>query len=102
VTITIYGTNDELIEVEGCEGADEFHGTEWSADIVGPGAIEQMHVTVWFPDNGCWQVGVGQVDEAIQLPLWPVTISQHESGYSALLTIEAPAGTRLDNIRNSV
>jgi hypothetical protein len=101
VTITFYGASDDLIEVEGCENDGEFDGDAWSADVVGPGATEQIHVSVWFAENGCWHVGVGQVDESVPLPAWPVTITQHERGGSALLTIEAPAGTRLDNISAS-
>jgi hypothetical protein len=74
ITITIMGASEDLVEVEGCEGADEFNCESWSADLVGPDVAEQVHVSAWFCDNGCWQVGVGQVLEDVRLPSWPVTI----------------------------
>jgi hypothetical protein len=105
--ITIYGASDDLVEVDGCEGADEFNTEHFVANLVGPGAIDQMTVTCWFAPNGCWYVGVGQVDEDVQLPAWPVSITQAPAmnpanpGYSALLSIDAPAGTRLDVLEGS-
>lgn len=105
--ITIYGASDDLVEVGGCEGADEFGAGvdgRWQADLVAPGGTEQMRVHCWYDDGGCWQVGVGQVLEEVQLPAWPVSITQAPAmntgnpGYSALLTIDAPEGTRLENV----
>jgi hypothetical protein len=104
--ITIYGASDDLVEVDGCEGADEFGVDRWHGDLIAPDG-SQMRVHCWYGDNGCWQVGVGQVDEDVQLPAWPVTITQAPAmnpdnpGYSALLTIDAPEGTRLANIEGT-
>jgi len=101
--ITIYGASDDLVEVAGCEGADEFSSDRWSADLIAPDGSE-MTVHCWYGLGGCWQAGAGQVDEDHQLPAWPVTITQAPAmnpdnpGYSALLTIDAPEGTRLANI----
>jgi len=105
--ITICGHSDDLVEVEGCEGADEFSpggSARWQGDLVAPGAAEQMRVHCWFDEDGCWQVGVGQTIEDCQLPPWPLTITQQPHGrgapgYSALLTIDAPEGTRLTNVK---
>lgn len=106
--ITIYGYSDDLVEVQGCEGADEFSpgsGDRWQADLVGPGGTEQLRVHCWYDDDGCWQVGVGQTIEDVQLPPWPITITQASRsdgispGYSALLSVDAPEGTRLANIK---
>lgn len=105
--ITIYGYSDDLIEVEGCEGADEFSpgNDRWQGDLVAPDVAQQMRVHCWFDDDGCWQVGVGQPVEDVQLPAWPITITQQPHGrpdapgYSALLTIDAPEGTRLTNVK---
>jgi hypothetical protein len=102
--ITIYGASDDLVEVEGCEGADQFYvlGSAkegevcWRANLVGPGATEQMAVGAIY--NGCWHLVVGQPLEDVLFPEWPLTITQHESGYSVLLSIDAPAGTRLDDV----
>jgi hypothetical protein len=107
-TITIYGGSDDLVEVEGCEGADEFNSDRWQGDLIGPdGTDQQMRVHCWYDDDGCWQVGVGQVIEDVQLPAWPITITQAPAmnpdnpGYSALLTIDAPDGTRLTNVKGA-
>ena len=104
--ITIYGASDDLVEVGGCEGADEFNVRDrWQADLVAPGGTEQMRVHCWYDDDGCWQVGVGQVLEDVQLPAWPVSITQAQAmnpdnpGYSAMLSIDAPEGTRLANVK---
>lgn len=106
--ITIYGASDDLVEVDGCEGADEFNVDDedrWQADLIAPGDTGQMRVHCWFDKEGCWQVGVGQTIEDCQLPPWPISITQapvmnpDNEGYSALLTIDAPAGTRLENVR---
>lgn len=102
--ITIYGASDDLVEVAGCEGADEFSSDHWSADLVAPDGA-QMSVWCWYTLGGTWAVGIAQADEDHQLPAWPVTIAQAPAmnpdnpGYSALLAIDAPDGTRLANIR---
>jgi hypothetical protein len=101
--ITIYGASDDLVEVDGCEGADEFNADDWSADLIAPDG-DQMRVYVRYELTGCWSVGVGQADEGHQLPGWHVAISQAPAmspgnpGYSAKLTINAPAGTRLASV----
>lgn len=106
---TLYGASDDLVEVTLGGKADEFSpdsADRWSADLIGPGADEQMRVHCWLDDTGgCWQAGVGQTIEDRQLPAWPITITQAPAmnpsnpGYSALLTVEVPDGTRLDNIQ---
>jgi len=103
--ITIYGASDDLVEVDGCEGAREFNAGHWQGDLAPPGEVEQMRVHCWYDDDGCWQVGVGQVIEDNPLPPWPITITQAPAmnpanpGYSALLSIDAPEGTRLVNVK---
>lgn len=103
--ITIYGASDDLVEVEGCEGADEFYVARvkdgevcWRARLIAPSTEDdrwqQLCVRAIF--DGCWHFAVGQVDESLPFPPWPVKVSQHQNGYSVLLTIDAPEGTRLD------
>jgi hypothetical protein len=103
IQITINGASDDLIQVEGCEGADEFYLSSaggWQGDLVGPDPADQLRVWCWLDDDsGAWQVGVGQVLEAVPMASWPVKFSQDPNGYSARLTIEAPEGTRITNIR---
>jgi hypothetical protein len=100
LNITIYGANDDLVEVAGCDGADEFVSDDWTGYLIAPDGT-QMRVHCRFEDIGCWSVGASQADEQFPLPGWPVTITQAPAmnpdnpGYSALLTIDAPDRTRL-------
>jgi hypothetical protein len=105
--ITIYGASDDLVEVAGCEGADEFNSDSWTADLIAPdGARMRVHAEYGVGDDGsCWMIGVSQFDEEHQLPGWPVTITQAPAmnpdnpGHSGLLSIDAPEGTRLEDPR---
>jgi hypothetical protein len=106
--ITIYGSSDDLIEVEGCEGADEFNSYEqgllmWRGDLVAPdGSQMRVHAVL----DGCWSFAVGMVDEGAPLPRWPLTIDQGGAEhsrpgyptYSTVVLIDAPEGTRLTNV----
>lgn len=106
MTIKFTGGSDDIIEVEGCEGADEFTSYEdgpvmWHGDLVAPGGTDVMRVTALFDfkQSGCWSFAVGQALEEVPLPDWPIQIRQHpEVEYSVLLEVDAPAGTRLTNI----
>lgn len=100
--ITIYGASDDLVEVAGCKGADEFNvdGTGsgplmWRGDLVAPDG-GQMRLYGLY--DGCWHFSVGQVDEDFPLPSWPCTLAQHERGYSVEVSIDAPEHTRLTNV----
>lgn len=105
--ITIYGASDDLVEVAGCKNADEFNTDDWFGDLVAPDG-ETMRVHARYEINGCWSVGVSQVDEPQQLPGWPVTITQAPAmnpgnpGYSPLLSIDAPEGTVLASIKDDL
>lgn len=95
--IKINGGSDDLVEVEGCTGGDEFTYPSkgpWRGDLIAPNG-ESVRLHVFY--DGCWHVSVGQVAEEIQLPDWPMSFAQERSGYSVLLLIEAPDGTRLTN-----
>ncbi|WP_166344978.1 hypothetical protein [Phytoactinopolyspora limicola] len=102
-TILIYGASDDLVEVQGCRGAEEFSHYDqgpWRADLIAPNG-EQMRVHVLF--DGCWHVAVGQVDEDVPLPQWPLRFEQGQRGdgspgYSVVLCVDAPDGTRLTNV----
>jgi hypothetical protein len=98
--ITINGASDDLVEVAGCEGADEFSSDDWTGYLIAPDDT-QMCVHCRCEDTGCWSVGISQTNEESPIPGWPVTITQAPAmnpdnpGYSALLTIDAPDGTQL-------
>lgn len=91
--IKIYGASDDLIEVEGCEGADEFNGN-WNGTLAGRLDFKAPSgsMRVYCLYDGCWHFSVGQVSEDDKLPAWPVDIRQ-ESAYSTLLEIIAPPDT---------
>lgn len=104
-TIKIYGWSDDLIEVEGCDGADEFASYErgpvmWRGDLIAPGGDIAIRVRAIFDDgDGCWTFALGHAIEGIVYPGWPVRISQHpDSENSVLLEIDAPDGTKLLNV----
>lgn len=109
--ITVYGSSDDLIEVDGAVGAspEEYysHGVSklaWRADFIEPSDdLVADRLRVYAIYDGCWHFSVGQTDEQFKLPEWPIRITQAPKldgnpGYSTLLTIEAPEGTRIRNI----
>jgi hypothetical protein len=105
--ITICGASGDCIEVDieagGCEDTREFYADgkgRWQADLVGPGGTGQMRVRAEFsPDgSGCWVISLSQAGASIPFPDWPSGIHQAMNGYSTLVHIAAPAGTRLANV----
>ena len=104
--ITIYGASDDLVEVDGCTGADEFDvwsdkdRVKWRGDFIDSADDERLRVYAIY--DGCWHFSVGQTDADIPIAPWAVAIRQGltpaESNYSAVLTIDAPDGTRLRNV----
>lgn len=87
-TAIFYGASDDLIEVEGIKGADEFNivaDGPWIATF-GIGGKLVVHALY----DGCWSFAVGQEDESIPLPDWPIRIKQHEKAYSVRLEIDCP------------
>lgn len=108
--IKIYGASDDLVEVEIYEGADEgadefnVYGSKdmgpvmWRGDLIASGGAEVMQVHALFTRDGCWHFSVGQALDGESLPSWPVRITQHCSGYSTQLEIDAPDGTRLTSV----
>jgi len=115
--IIIHGASDRVVEVEGCKGADEFtahkgKATEiaWRGDLIGPDG-DQMRIHLFY--DGCWHPGVGQVEEDVPLPPWPLRLAQDGGlpaaearagtarlypAHSVALCIDAPAATRLTNV----
>lgn len=89
-TFTIYGASDDLIEIGGVPGADEFYAQQLrGCPVMGSFVLGgKMRVRAIY--DGCWSFAVGQVDEDIPLPEWPIRVSQHERGYSTLLEIDVP------------
>lgn len=96
-TVKFYGASDDLVEIEGIKGEDEFyfHPTCESekgiglsqAFLVGSGA---GGLKVYAIYDGCWHFSIGPIDEDIEMPQWPIRYSLYESGYSVLLEIDVP------------
>jgi hypothetical protein len=101
--IRISGGSDDIIVVEGCDGANEFNSYQsgpimWRGNLIAPGGTDIMRIHAVLAD-GCWSFALGQANEDLPFPEWPVKVRQHtHSDYSVLLEIDAPVGTRLDNI----
>lgn len=95
-TLTMYGASDDLIEAEGIPGCDEFTA-DYNPDSLTMGSFVvggKMRILAAY--DGCWMFAIGQVDEDVPLPDWPISISQHtDISYSTMITIEVPEGTTL-------
>lgn len=105
-TVTFYGASDDLIEVDGCEGAGEFNAGNCepvAARFLLHGTFGEDSGTeslaVYALYDGVWSFAVGQADEDTPLPAWPISIVQSpEVPYSALLTIVVPGSARLERV----
>jgi hypothetical protein len=101
--IRIYGASDDLIEVEGCDGADEFNSYEkgyamWRGDLRAPNG-EVMRAHAVLSNDGCWSIALGQANEVDPFPEWPVKIRQAtHCDYSTMVEVDAPDGTVLENV----
>lgn len=97
-TATFYGASDDLIEVEGVKGGDEFSAS------AGDGLVQAKFnlggkMRVYAIYDGCWMFAVGQVDEEIALPDWPVRTTQKlkgkKCGYTTLMEIDVPDDVKI-------
>jgi hypothetical protein len=64
-------------------------GIVMAAFVIG----KAMQVTCLY--DGCWSFAVGQVDEEIPLPEWPVVLKGSE-GYTSILEITVPSMAELE------
>ena len=94
-TVTISGASDDLVEIEGIDGADEFYADSkdhWEGILEAPDG-EAAIVYVDFQKNGTWTVALGQYEEDHALPSWPQSYASE--GYTVIATIEVPEGTTI-------
>lgn len=102
--LTVYGASDDLVEIEGVKGADEFTvpgSGSWEGVITAPdGATARLYVD--FRSNGCWTVALGLWEEDYNLPDWPVKISLNAKAcrYSTYAEITVPDGSKVKEIKN--
>lgn len=92
--LRFYGAIDDLFE---CEGAIR----EEKGCYDRPGVYHliseegELLVIANYTDNGCWSIGLCQVDEDVPVPQWQTSFSMHEKGYSVVLSIQVPDDTML-------
>lgn len=94
--VLISGASDDLVEIEGIEGADEFSlgtGNGWTGILEAPNG-ETALVYVDYRQGGTWTVALGQFEEDYKLPAWPHSFVA-DGGYSVVATIEVPDGTTI-------
>ncbi|EMB4322617.1 hypothetical protein RJ492_001714 [Pluralibacter gergoviae] len=92
--LKFYGASDDLLE---CEGAiSEEIGCFNSPGIYHLKSAEgEMQVVGYYLDSGLWSIGISQVNENTPLPAWLTSFSQHECGYSVVLTLQVPDDAEL-------
>jgi len=99
--ISVYGASDDAVVVKGCTGDGEYDTYEyqlvWRGDFTAPSG-QTLRVHGLFTD-GAWSFATGPADGTAPMPNWPIrTIPHPARTYTALLLIDAPAGTRLENV----
>lgn len=101
--VTIFGASDDLIEIDGIDGADEFNDTSghWRGILEAPNG-ETALVYVDLRRGGTWTVALGQFEEDYALPAWPQRYETDFdlSAYSVKATIEVPDGTTIREYRD--
>lgn len=95
--ITVYGASDDLVEIEGVKGADEFSTNgHWIGVIEAPdGKTALLYAD--YRNNGTWTVSLGQYEEDYELPNWVVITLTNLAvcSYSTLVHIHVPEGTTI-------
>jgi len=99
--LTVYGASDDLVEISGIKGADEFNcNGSWVGVIEAPDGDTAL-LYVDYRNNGCWTVTVGRFEEDYKLPTWAVVISSKDElcRYSTYAEIIVPDGTTVKELR---
>jgi hypothetical protein len=100
--VRVYGSSDDLIEVEGIEGEDEFNETKggWV------GVLESLDgdtalLYVDYRKNGTWTVTLGLWEDDYILPAWPIRLYSDKAvnGYSVVAEITVPDGTTVSEYK---
>lgn len=92
--LNFHGASDDIFTVEGaiCE---EIYARHETATFHLKSIDGEMLVVAHYCKNGCWSVGIAPVDEEVPIPAWSTSFALDSGGYSAKLTIEAPADIHL-------
>ena len=93
-TLRIYGASDDLVEIEGAVDAEINTGEPCAIQIGDRSGLCTL-VVMAYGDMGeaVWTAKVAPLDEDI--PMHEVRLGLHSSGYSVLVEIDVPQGTRI-------
>lgn len=99
-TVVIEGSSDDLVNISGVKGGDEFGC--YTSDGRYHGSFNlggQMRIHAIY--DGTWSFAIGQVDEEIPLPDWPIRIKWPGScGYSTRVEIDVPDDVKVSHERD--
>lgn len=98
--VTFQGASDDLVEIDGCPGADEFPADpEYDGGLFVLETDEHgLLVKVTYEAHGCWSVAVMPREEDEAIPAWPLAWGEPMNGYTACLAITCPPDVRLRRI----
>ncbi len=88
--VTIYGTSDDIVEVEGIIGGDEFTVDRNGTVNLCIGGILLVNMS-YGKYGSTWTVEIGQVFEEVPIPdEWDIFLTQHTKGYSVQVNLDIP------------
>lgn len=113
--IELYGSSDDLVEVETRDKNGDTKQLEFDVcgkeeayfKVIDAYTGKGFIVKAFYADNGCWGFGILQIREGILLPEWDncdyntgwnAKFSTEESGYSVHLFLTVPEGTAIMKI----
>ena len=98
-TVTFYGSSNDLVEISGIEGADEF-GNYTDSTLVASFVItipdETERLRVYAIYDGTWSFAPAMIDEDDDWPNWDIRVSPAHN-YSTKLEIDVPDNAKLIN-----
>lgn len=91
--LTIYGASDDLVEIEGVAGADEYNAEDVRLLVTCPdGRAAEVHVA--YVSGGVWAITYQPSDEDVEAPEGRIDCN----GYTARLTLDVPDGTKVHRL----
>ncbi len=90
--VTIYGTSDDLVEVEGIIGGDEFNTDRNDTVNLCIGGILLIKMS-YGKYGATWTTEMGQMFDDVPIPYeWDIFLTQHSNGYSVQVNLDIPDG----------
>lgn len=101
--IIVNGSSDDLVDIDGCEGGDEFNCSEpgsvkLTGNFIAPDGSSARLIAIYdekgFYSSGTWSFALGLINEDASWCEWPVNLRPSQlNSYSMELVIDAPEGT---------